>query len=179
MSKLDITITHPSIAAEWHPTKNEGLTPQDITHSMRKKVWWLCTCGYEWYTYISNRTQPSIKSGCPRCNWKGYKTYFNRLKQGAKVRNIPFQITIEDAWNKFTQQNGKCALTDLPLLLSHNTTKNTPTYTEHTASLDRIDNTKGYTLDNIQWVHKQINEMKMDQSQIEFIRFCKLVADRN
>lgn len=48
-----------------------------------------------------------------------------------------------------------------------------------TASLDRIDSTKGYTLDNIQWVHKHINVMKMDLDQEYFIKLCKLVTKKS
>ena len=48
-----------------------------------------------------------------------------------------------------------------------------------TASLDRIDSTKGYIDGNIQWVHKRINTMKMDMSQKDFIDFCKQVAQTN
>ena len=45
-----------------------------------------------------------------------------------------------------------------------------------TASLDRIDSSKGYTKDNVQWVHKDINYIKRDLSDSEFITLCKKVA---
>ena len=48
-----------------------------------------------------------------------------------------------------------------------------------TASLDRIDNTKGYTQDNVQWVHKDINRIKSDLSQEYFLTLCKTVVDWN
>lgn len=31
---------------------------------------------------------------------------------------------------------------------------------------------------NVQWVHKTINKMKMDLPQDDFIKFCKLVANK-
>ena len=37
----DLLTTHPEIAAEWHPTKNGTLTPQDVTACSAKKVYWL------------------------------------------------------------------------------------------------------------------------------------------
>ena len=37
-----------------------------------------------------------------------------------------------------------------------------------TASLDRIDSTKGYVRGNIQWVHKDINWFKRDYPKISF-----------
>ena len=48
-----------------------------------------------------------------------------------------------------------------------------------TASLDRIDSSKGYTTDNIQWVHKDINIMKNDYGNDYFIEICKKVAKNN
>lgn len=46
----------------------------------------------------------------------------------------------------------------------------------NSASLDRIDNTKGYTLENVQWVHKDINRMKNVFSQDYFIDMCHRIA---
>lgn len=50
---------------------------------------------------------------------------------------------------------------------------------EITASIDRIDNSKGYVEGNVQWVHKEINKMKFTKSDIDFVHFCTLVADHN
>ena len=33
---------NPTLAKEWHPTKNGDLTPSDITEKRFKNVWWLC-----------------------------------------------------------------------------------------------------------------------------------------
>lgn len=110
--------------------------------------------------------------------WKGcgdlYMGQFYNIRHGAKVRNLPFEITIEDAWQLFLKQNKKCALTGLDIKLSTGNLDK-----ETTASLDRIDSTKGYTLENIQWVHTDINKMKMEFPQKYFIEMCKLVSSRN
>ena len=45
-----------------------------------------------------------------------------------------------------------------------------------TASLDRKDSSLGYTLDNIQWVHRTVNKIKLDLQQDEFVEWCKRVA---
>jgi hypothetical protein len=45
-----------------------------------------------------------------------------------------------------------------------------------TASLDRKDSSKGYTKDNVQWIHKTINFMKGQMSDQEFVSWCKLVC---
>jgi hypothetical protein len=48
---------------------------------------------------------------------------------------------------------------------------------ETTASLDRVDSSKGYIQGNIQWIHKRLNWMKGDMSELEFRQWCKRVVD--
>ena len=61
----DLTITHPEVAKEWHPTKNDTLKPTDVTAGSNKKVWWQCNKGHEWEVSIANRT---AGRGCPYCS---------------------------------------------------------------------------------------------------------------
>ena len=61
----DLAAFRPELAAEWHPTKNGGLTPKDVTPGSNKKVWWLGPCGHEWESAVSSR---SAGSGCPVCS---------------------------------------------------------------------------------------------------------------
>lgn len=48
---------------------------------------------------------------------------------------------------------------------------------ETTASLDRIQNDKGYIEGNVQWVHKDINRMKNIFEQNYFIDICKKIIE--
>jgi hypothetical protein len=57
---------NPELAKQWHPTKNNDVTPYDVTCNSHKKVWWLCDKGHEWNSIIKNRN--SLKAGCPECN---------------------------------------------------------------------------------------------------------------
>lgn len=62
----DLATINPKLAAEWHPTKNGNLSPNQVTAGSGKKVWWVCTkCGNEWKAVISNR---SHGSNCPLCS---------------------------------------------------------------------------------------------------------------
>jgi rubrerythrin len=61
-------VSNPTLASEWHPTKNGDLTPNDVTSNSGRKVWWQChTCGFEWDAKIANRNRGS---GCPSCSGK-------------------------------------------------------------------------------------------------------------
>ena len=112
-------------------------------------------------------------------NFQGYKeisaNYFKSYKANAKSRGLEFSVTKEDIWNQWIKQDKKCALSGISLKIERNYQKVKGT----TASLDRIDSSKGYTVDNIQWVHKDLNRMKWNLSTDYFIELCKLVANHN
>ena len=68
----DLSTIRPDIAKEWHPYRNEDLTPDQLTYGSNKKVWWLCPKGHEYQAKVNNRTKGT---GCPICN-KERKTSF-------------------------------------------------------------------------------------------------------
>ena len=73
--KQPLSITHPELSKEWHPTKNKPLTPKDVTLGMGKKVWWVCKKGHEFNQRISHRSRGS---GCAFCSGR-YATKTNNL----------------------------------------------------------------------------------------------------
>lgn len=60
----DLLSKNPELAAQWHPTRNEGLTPDCVAAQSHRRVWWCCERGHEWQAAISSR---SSGSGCPVC----------------------------------------------------------------------------------------------------------------
>lgn len=73
-----LSLTHPLVAAEWHPVKNGGLSPDSITQGSAKVVWWQGTqCGHEWDAKVCVRT--GQMQGCPYCNSKRVLAGFNDL----------------------------------------------------------------------------------------------------
>ena len=61
----DLATTNPDLAAEWHPTKNGSLTPQNVNAGSHKRVWWRCKEGHEWRADIGSRAKGG--SDCPIC----------------------------------------------------------------------------------------------------------------
>lgn len=45
-------------------------------------------------------------------------------------------------------------------------------------SIDKIDHTKGYTMDNIQLVCMACNQIKNDLSNEEMYKFCKAIVNK-
>ena len=72
----DLATKCPDLAAEWHPTKNGDLKPEDVTYGSGKKVWWLGSCGHEWEAAINNRVKGY---GCPYCSNRILMKGFNDL----------------------------------------------------------------------------------------------------
>ncbi len=96
-----------------------------------------------------------------------------KVVRHSKSRNIALTITIEDAWNLFLKQNRKCSISGRYL----NFENAEGIKQKQTASLDRIDSSKGYTIDNVQWVHKDFNKAKMAMHTKDFIKICIEVAE--
>jgi hypothetical protein len=110
----------------------------------------------------------STKVGAENHSFKGYeeiyKSYWTSLQKSSKIRGFQFEITIEFAWELFLKQKRLCALSGEEITLGKPGIK--------TASLDRIDSSLGYIENNVQWVHKKLNAMKMDINNDEFIELC-------
>lgn len=70
----DLSTTHPALAKEWHPTRNEDLQPQQVTAACKKNIWWIGECGHEWDAYIYNRKKGH---GCPYCSGRKVLTGYN------------------------------------------------------------------------------------------------------
>ncbi len=115
--------------------------------------------------------------GKKNCRWGGYQgislRYFNVIKKREEHRNDICNLTIQDLWNQFQKQKELCALTNIKLELPRQTRQGNV----GNASLDRIDSSKGYSKDNIQWVHKDINWMKQDFDENYFVNMCNLVSN--
>jgi len=141
-----------------------------------------CFCGKEYYSLKDNINKNKISCGCNKKTkehklFKGYgdvsMSYFRRIKNNALSRNYEFSISIEYADKIFQDQNKKCKISGIELQQFRSKKKN------WTASLDRIDSNKGYVEGNVQWVHKCVNKMKSDLTDMEFINFCKIIAKHN
>ena len=148
---------------------------------------YLCVCGCgNILKVIGNSLETGNTSSCGCTSrkigkehglWTGYEeissSYYSRMKTGAKTRGVDFNVTMEQIWQRFIEQERRCALSGVKIMFA-------PTNkTRHlqTASLDRIDSNLGYQIDNIQWLHKDLNIMKWKISNQDFIDWCIEVAN--
>lgn len=66
-----LSVTHPKLAAKFHPTKNGDLTTDKITKNYLKPVWWICEKGHEWQENVQNSSRQS-ETICRVCRSLGY-----------------------------------------------------------------------------------------------------------
>lgn len=166
---------------------------KDIERSRNGHIRWecICDCGNKKSVLSTHLISGKIThcgcikrpTGSKHAQWKGCGDLsgglwcsIKRGANGSKGRRIlDFKITIEYAWNLFKKQQARCAISGIEINLNRSSTSK---YTG-TASLDRIDSSKGYIKGNVQWVHKDINKMKNSYDQSYFIEMCKLIANKN
>lgn len=136
-----------------------------------------CECGRESWRSAYNLTHGitnSCKSccKCPNDVNTFINNYYKRVVRRANREGFECNVTPKYLEELYLSQGKKCALSGLDLEFAPQYRK----LNDQNVSLDRIDPTKGYIVDNVQWVHKHINMMKWKLSQEEFIKLCSLVA---
>ena len=148
----------------------------------RNRFWEVqCKCGdIFWrsaYT-LCNGKVTSCKSCCKATNNlpNFINAYYNKLTNRIKLKKFESNITPEILYEMFLQQNRKCALSGIDIDFKKG---NDVKRGLQTASLDRIDSSKGYIVGNVQWVHKDINFMKGTLSNNQFLELCNLVSKHN
>ena len=156
----------------WRPGSN--LRFRSCGHSYTRKNKRIYIWSESWSTRII-RSRPMQRKRQNKIG-KRYIPSISKIRGDAKRRGIPFEVDRDFLWNLFLKQNKKCILTNLPIKFAQSTYEDR--HGKTSASLDRIDSTKGYLPDNVAWVHKDINIIKNNLDIFDFYRLCHLVAEK-
>lgn len=98
-------------------------------------------------------------------------SFLNNIKASAVARGISYTLPDGYVADLLIKQNFKCNLTGWQI--------DAMKAKYNTASLDRIDSSKGYEVGNVQWLHKSVNRAKLDLDEKLFIKLCKAIASKN
>lgn len=63
----NLLVVNPTLAAEWHQSRNGHLKASDVTPGSGRKVWWACSREHEWQAAVYSRSKGN---GCPFCAGK-------------------------------------------------------------------------------------------------------------
>lgn len=99
-------------------------------------------------------------------------------KARAKNKGWAFELKREDIFVMQRRQNNKCALTgwELDWEPAYSGKRRAPF---RRVSIDRIDSSGGYTLDNVQLVCDGVNRIKSTYTQEIFIEMCRAIAQKH
>jgi hypothetical protein len=161
-----------------------GLAERSIKNTKGFVKWrCLCDCGKESFPRTEHLTSGRvIACGCKRPRpghrnpaWKGCGEfpghYFCHIKNRARAAGRDFDLTPEYLWQLYLDQDGRCAFSGMEIAFKPQKQGRS------TASLDRIFSSGGYTIGNVQWLHKDINLMKNVFRQEQFFDYCCMVVD--
>lgn len=84
----------------------------------------------------------------------------------AKSRGLDCDLTAEYLDSLWNEQDGRCAYTNVKF------------QDASTASIDRVDSSKGYLKGNVQWVLPEVNIIKRDLSHDRFLELCSMITNR-
>lgn len=105
--ETDLATLYPKVAAEWHPKKNKGVTPEDVTAGTDKIYWWQCSLGHEWRAAVENRTRKG--NACPYCSgkraWPGYNDLATEFPQLMKEWCYEYNTGVDPS--KIRSHSGK------------------------------------------------------------------------
>lgn len=157
------------------------LVLEDIDRSKNGSVIWLCLCdcGNFVERVGSDLTRRYDNKSCAECQKlpKGEgatNSYYLQYKKSAELRNLKFNITIEQFKELITQNCHFCD--DEPVLLD---AKKYDAYngSMYANGIDRLDSKKGYNLNNIVPCCKFCNMAKLDMSKEQFLKNVKRVVE--
>ena len=107
------------------------------------------------YKYKMNQKYTSLNSYI--------KDKFSKQKYNSKRRGIDWSLTIENIFFLLEEQEGECAVTGIKMThFKHDKVKDNQVGrgVDTNVSFDRIDSSKGYTLNNVRLVCYAVNWMK-------------------
>lgn len=136
--------------------------------------------------YKRNNNETGFQHRCKSCQKKD-PTRYNRLikkddlylfivdryygaKNRASKKGLEFNLTIESLVELWNKQNGKCAITGIQM--THTILEGK---IKTNLSIDKINPTLGYTINNIQMICNIVNVMKSDMDMKELKYFCNLI----
>jgi hypothetical protein len=105
-----------------------------------------------------------------RSTLDGYLNEMGRWRKNSKYsRKIDesYNLTFEEKKNLWEKQKGLCALTGMPM--THIRGKG---HVMTNASIDRIDSSKGYEINNVQLLMWCVNRGKGEMSTTDFLTMC-------
>jgi hypothetical protein len=101
--------------------------------------------------------------------------FLHRIKAHNRESGKQYDITLEDLKVQWEKQHGICPYTGWTMKRPVNSTVRR-SVSPDSASVDRIDSSKGYTKDNIQFICLMAQYAKNTFQEADVLKFCEAVV---
>lgn len=112
-------------------------------------------------------------AGRQRDEFSPFRHHLSRTRK----RKHEVNITVEYLKQIWDEQEGKCPLTGWDMRLAETSAWDGVLATPNSASLDRIDSSKGYIVGNVRWICAMANYAKSVWTDEAVIEFAQAVVD--
>ena len=153
---------------------NKDLSEVTINKKIgRKNYCSLKCCGSSNHEHLKKYVKENVKYLIPyighsRDKYTGLREHFRRVKK----RKHEYDITLQDLLDIWVEQKGICVYSGIKLVHPNEGGNNL-----NTASLDRIDSSKGYVKGNLQFITIICNQAKNNLTHDQMLVFLKTVSD--
>jgi len=141
-----------------------------------------CSCDYNWAignvkdATTKSRVWTQLRSNNRKDEFSPFRSHLRQAKSHAKKKGLDCTVTLQDLKTQWEGQNGACPYSGWELInpetsteVSRKTIKRTP----FRASLDRIDSSLGYCVDNVQFVSLMAQYAKNSFDEEVLLEFCR------
>lgn len=143
-----------------------------------KRLCFVCKMDYQFSRYAGIKCRKchlELRKENKRNYKKSKKRWMQTLLNTLKYRNQNCNLTTNYIFNLWYRQNGRCFYSGIEMKSPKYGSKRIMS----TASLDRIDCTKGYIKKNVVWCCWACNMGKGELTKTDYINLCNCVASFN
>jgi hypothetical protein len=165
-----VTCSNPKCNKEFYKDSSEVKRNKMVG---RKNHCSLECCGYTSHKHLKKYSEENIKylipyQGPKRDQYTGLREHFRRVKK----RKHNYDISLQDLLDLWDDQKGICIYSGVKLVHPNEGGNNL-----NTASLDRIDSTKGYVKGNLQFISIICNQAKNNLIHDDMMLFLKTICE--
>jgi len=125
-----------------------------------------------------NRGVGHLNPGNKGDEYSPFRVFMCRIRARMRDKGRECSVTVEDLKEQWERQNGKCPYTGWMLQTPKNTGE-PRRLTPYTASLDRVNSSKGYVKGNVEFISLMAQWAKNSFSKEDVVNFCEAVYLQN
>ncbi len=108
--------------------------------------------------------------------WETLSNLLYRAKQRARKKGFAFDLVMADLVEMLDRQNGRCAVSGMEFDIRPHPRRGEKR--PFCMSIDRLDNSRGYTRDNVRITTVIVNTALLTWQEKDFMRMCRAISKK-